>query len=100
MRRRFSLTPAARSDLLEIKKYLGKRSPPAAARVLRKLREAMRMLAGQPRMGHLRHDLADEGLRFWAVYSFLIIYRVGARPLQVVRVLHASRDVRKLLMES
>jgi len=48
-------------------------------------------------LGHLRADLADESLRFWQVYSYLIVYRAEADPLQVVRVLHASRDVRTLL---
>lgn len=100
MSRRFSLTPAARADLIEIDDYLCRQSARAAARVRAKLREAMRRLAEQPHMGHLREDLADEKLRFWPVYSFLIIYRAEVRPLQVVRVLHASRDVRKLLTES
>jgi plasmid stabilization system protein ParE len=36
-------------------------------------------------------------LRFWTVYSYLIIYRAEARPLEIVRVLHASRDIQKLL---
>ena len=49
-----------------------------------------------PGLGHLREDLADEPLRFWPVYAFLIIYR-PARPLEVLRVLHAARDVRRLL---
>jgi antitoxin ParD1/3/4/toxin ParE1/3/4 len=57
----------------------------------------MRKLAERPGMGHLREDLADEPVRFWPVYSYLVIYRADARPLQIVRVLHASRDVRTLL---
>jgi antitoxin ParD1/3/4/toxin ParE1/3/4 len=57
----------------------------------------MSRLAEMPLLGHLRQDLTDEGLRFWQVYSYLIVYRPETRPLQVVRVLHASRDVRRLL---
>ena len=34
-------------------------------------------------MGHLRQDLADEPLRFWAVYSYLIIYREDSDPLEM-----------------
>ncbi len=48
-------------------------------------------------MGHLREDLAEEPLRFWPVYSYLIIYRPDSRPLEIVRVLHGARDVRNLL---
>ncbi|MBM3748257.1 MAG: type II toxin-antitoxin system RelE/ParE family toxin [Acidobacteria bacterium] len=97
MSRQYSLTPAARADLVEIDSYLRRESPQAATQVRTKLRDAMRGLAERPGMGHLREDLADEPLRFWPVYSYLIIYRIEARPLQIVRVLHASRDVHKLL---
>jgi plasmid stabilization system protein ParE len=99
MSRRYSLTPVARSDLMEIGSYLRRESPHAATQVLARLRDAMRTLADQPGMGHLREDLADEPLRFWLVYSYLIIYRAEVRPLQIVRVFHASRDIQRLLSE-
>ena len=94
---RFSLTPAAREDLVEIVDFLRKENPDAARRVLRKLRETMGRLARTPGMGHLREDLADESLKFWPVYSYLIIYRPETRPLQIIRVLRGARDVRRLL---
>lgn len=59
----------------------------------------MRKLAQMPEVGHLRQDLSEEPLRFWMIYSYLIIYRPETRPLQILRVLHASRDVRRLLEE-
>lgn len=94
---RFLLTPAAKEDLDEIADFIRQDSPDAAIRVLRKLRESMRKLAGMPEMGHLREDLADEPLRFWPVYSYLIIYRPETRPIQILRVLHGARDVRSIL---
>jgi plasmid stabilization system protein ParE len=96
---RFVLTPAARADLAEISDYISKDNPDAANRVLDELRAAMRKLAEMPEMGHSRRDLASESLRFWPLYSYLIIYRPEARPLQVVRVLHGSRDVHRILEE-
>lgn len=94
---RFVLTPAAREDLLEIVDYIREDSPEAAQRVLRKLQDSMRRLARTPGMGHLREDLSDEPLRFWPVYSYLIIYRLETRPLQIVRVLRGTRDIKSLL---
>jgi hypothetical protein len=47
-------------------------------------------------MGHYRGDLVAEPLRFWRVREYLIIYRSEKRPLEIVRVLHAKRDVRAL----
>jgi plasmid stabilization system protein ParE len=50
-------------------------------------------------MGHLREDLPaiDPTLRFFSVYSYLIIYCADTDPLEVVRVLHGARDVRRIL---
>lgn len=94
---RFVLTKAARADLDEIFEHIARDNPNAASRVLEKLREAMQMLARSPKIGHYRRDLASEPVRFWSVYSYLVIYRAETRPLEVVRVLHASRDVRTIL---
>ena len=57
----------------------------------------MRRLARSPEIGHLREDLADEPLQFWPVYSYLIIYRPQTRPIQILRILHGSRDIRAIL---
>jgi plasmid stabilization system protein ParE len=99
-RRRFLLTPAARDDLIEISNYIQRNDGAAAAQRVRSgLREAIYRLAEMPGLGHLREDLADEPLRFWTVYSYLIIYRPETDPIQIVRVLHGARDVRRLLEE-
>ena len=50
-----------------------------------------------PGIGHLRVDLADRRHRFFLVYSYLIVYRSQTKPLQVIRVLHAARDVQEIL---
>jgi plasmid stabilization system protein ParE len=94
---RYVLTPAARADLDEIFDHISKDSPSAAQRVLDELRTSMRRLAQMPEIGHFRRDLASEPVRFWSVYSYLVIYRPEARPLQIVRILHGARDVRAIL---
>jgi plasmid stabilization system protein ParE len=48
-------------------------------------------------MGHLREDLIDEALRFWSVYQYPIIYRAGAQPIEIVRVVSDYRDITQLL---
>ncbi|MEE9293711.1 MAG: type II toxin-antitoxin system RelE/ParE family toxin [Phycisphaerae bacterium] len=93
----YLLTPEAVDDLNAVEEYLSQRSPGVAGRVLAELREAMRRLAGMPGIGHLREDLADEPLRFWTVYSYLIVYRPETKPLQIIRVLHGARDVKAIL---
>jgi antitoxin ParD1/3/4/toxin ParE1/3/4 len=48
-------------------------------------------------MGHVREELADRRHRFFVVYSYLIVYRYETDPLQVIRILHAARDVQSIL---
>ncbi|MCP3959871.1 MAG: type II toxin-antitoxin system RelE/ParE family toxin [bacterium] len=95
--RRYILSPEAREDLIEIAEYIAQDSPKAARQVMKQLRSAMMRLAEMPGIGHLREDLTDEPLRFWPVFSYLIIYRPDRKPLEVVRVLHGARDVSSIL---
>lgn len=94
---RYLLAPEASADLEEIFDYIALDNSDAARRVLDVLQAAMKKLAATPGLGHLRLDLAPEPLRFWQVYSYLIVYRPDEKPLQVARVLHAARDVRAIL---
>ena len=57
----------------------------------------MHKLAKAPGIGHMREELADRRHRFFLVYSYLIVYRYETKPLQVIRVLHAARDVQSIL---
>lgn len=89
----FALTRRARDDLLEIWDYIAQDNPDAADRVIADMRGAMQRLADFPGTGHVREDLADETLRVWPVYSYLIIYRPETRPLQIIRVVSGYRDL-------
>ena len=54
-------------------------------------------LAKTPGIGHWREELTDKRHRFFTVYSYLIVYRTETKPLQIIRVLHAARDLRNIL---
>jgi toxin ParE1/3/4 len=93
------IAPAARLDVLEIWNYyaIELANLEAADRLRDDLFDAIRHLAQQPHLGHLRRDLAKEPLRFWRVRRYLIIYRSEKSPVEIVRVLHGARDVRAIL---
>jgi len=57
----------------------------------------MHALAEMPGKGHVREDLTDDEVLFWPVYRYLVVYRPGTAPLEVVRVLHGARDVERIL---
>ncbi len=48
-------------------------------------------------MGHIREDLTAQQVLFWPVGVYTIIYRPRTTPLEIVRVLHGSRDIPSLV---
>jgi plasmid stabilization system protein ParE len=93
----YLLTPSAKRDINDIWDYIADDSIEAADRVLDALESAMIKLSKSPSIGHWRAELADKRHRFLLVYSYLIVYRHEAKPLRIVRVLHAARDVQSIL---
>ena len=55
------------------------------------------LLGNEPGAGHVREDLTSRPVKFWPVYSYLIVYDPEAKPVQVIRVLHGMRDVEEIL---
>jgi plasmid stabilization system protein ParE len=95
--KRFILTPRARQDVNDIWDYIANDNIEAADRVIDALDNAMIKLAKNPGMGHRRDELTDKHHRFLLVYSYLIVYRHETKPLQIIRILHAARDVQSIL---
>jgi plasmid stabilization system protein ParE len=93
----FFYSPEARRDLLEIWEFIAQDNLDEADRVEREIEQASVKLAANPELGHFRRDLTSRPVRFWATYSYLIIYDPETRPLEVVRILSGYRDVAQLL---
>jgi toxin ParE1/3/4 len=101
MSRRFILSGPASQDLDGILSYVLEHGGPGRAQhVADRLHEAFTRLANTPGLGHRREDLTPLPVRFFTVWSYLVIYRVETKPLQIIRVLHGARDVETLLGES
>ena len=58
---------------------------------------AFDQLATTPEIGHTREDLTDRPVKFWSVYSYLIVYDPASAPLAIIAVLHGARDVEQFL---
>jgi plasmid stabilization system protein ParE len=93
----YLISPDARIDLNGVWDYIAKDNLSAADRVLQEIRETMAFLAENPELGHIRKDLTSRPVRFWRIYSYLIVYSPETRPMEVVRVLSGYRDVASLL---
>jgi toxin ParE1/3/4 len=100
MTRRYVLAPEAALDLVQIWRYIQKQSSVAMAdRVEAVIREKFGFLAENAGAGHWRKNLTDKVVKFFPVYSYLIVYRPETTPLQIVSILHGRRDVEQLLKD-
>ena len=89
---RYRFSAAAKSDLKEIAAYISRDNPPAARRLVARLREVCRTtLVMFPQGGTQRDDLSP-GLRCFSVGSYVIYFR-GRNPVEIIRILHGARDV-------
>lgn len=96
--KRFVLSRDAERDLDQIKQYLvAEAGVRVARRVIREIRSGCALVAADPGVGHSRQDLSDRPLRFWPVYSYLIVYDSETKPVRIVRVLHGMRNVEDIL---
>jgi len=99
--KRYILSPEAQQDIREIREYLIAEAGLSVSRhVMRAISTALRLLSDMLGLGHLRHDLTDEPVKFWQVFSYLIVYDHRSRPIGIARVLHSSRDIAAVLAET
>ncbi len=91
-------TPEALNDLAEIWEYIGANNPDAADRLLDNINDKVKLIAESPYIGREREELAP-GIRSFPAGRYLIFYRPIADGIEIVRVLHGSRDVDTIISE-
>ena len=94
---RFRLSKAATQDVEEAWLHTAWRwSPERADALLDTFEDKFRNLARYPNSGRRRDELAP-GLRSLTVSGFVVIYRTHDETLEIVRVVHGTRDLHGLL---
>ena len=96
----YRLTPEAQANVDKIGAFIANDNIEAALRVLDAFDEAFTLLAARPEVGHKREDLTDRPIKFWSVYSYLLVGDPASAPLSIIAVLHGSQDVERLLKDS
>ena len=91
------MVPDARLDLISIVDYIMDESTTSALRVQERFLEIFSLIGENPNVGHLREDLTSRPVRFFPVFSYLVIYLPDTNPVQIVRVLGAAQDVKNIL---
>ena len=93
MKRRFLLTPEAKSDLSEILLDIAEVSPDTAERLRSEIHQAFQRLGQSPGLGHYHDELMDRRYRFWNFYSYVVCYVWERKPIQITAVVHGARDL-------
>lgn len=73
----------------------------AAERLKRVVAEAAQRLGERPLLGRRESAFADLRYRFWSVagFPYLIVYRPDRSPPSIVRFVHTSRDLPRVLAD-
>lgn len=95
----YRLTPNAQENVDAICAFIADDSIDAALRVLISLEQAFEQLAETPEVGHSREDLTNRPVKFWSVFSYLIVYDSTSVPVTIIAVLHGARDVEHILKD-
>jgi toxin ParE1/3/4 len=90
---RLVVAPLAESDLSEIAEFISQDSDQAAHKVLMRIERIVDLLLQRPFLGPPVVKPERTGLRKMTVVPYVVFYRVVGDDLQIVRVLHSSRDL-------
>jgi plasmid stabilization system protein ParE len=97
---KYQFTPEAISDLFELWSYIAADNVDAADRVEEAVYASCALAAETPLGGQTREDLTALPLRFWLVQPYRncwIVVVPKTMPLQIIRILHSTRTVRRIL---
>jgi toxin ParE1/3/4 len=90
--KKLRISHLAEADLAEIWLHIATERPSAADRMLDRLKRQFLLLCRNPEMGELREDIGL-GIRQTSVGSYVILHRTRDDWVEVVRVIHGSRDI-------
>ena len=88
--------PQAEEDLLEIAFYIAQDNPEGASGFVEKMERICALLAASPEIGRRRAELAPN-MRSFPVDRYVVFYVRTKSGIEVMRVLHGSRDIPSLL---
>lgn len=83
---------AAAEDLKEIWSYVAENNPEAANSLLKEITRRFSILRDHPHMGR-EQDKLLVNLRSFAIKNYIIFYRPFEGGVEILRVLHGSRDI-------
>jgi toxin ParE1/3/4 len=102
VKRRLVIRPLAKGDLDEQSRYIARDNVEAALRLLDAAEEAFDRLRSLPEIGKAREFRHPElvNVRSWPIPGFekyIIFYRANPEMVEVLRIIHAARNLAGIL---
>ena len=86
----------AGDDLEDIWEYVAQDNPEAARKLIKEITGKFKLLRDHPRIGREENRLLGT-LRRFPVSSYIIFYKPFDNGVEILRILHATRDIEKIL---
>lgn len=96
--RKIEISERALNDLEEIWFYYSEVSEKAADKILKQITEKFQNVLEFPKIGKERNDLLI-GLRSFPTGKYTIFYQETSSGIEIVRVIHGSRDIEQIFDE-
>ena len=90
------IAETAGNDLEDIWKYVAQDNPDAARRLIKEITGKFKLLRDNPQIGRAENRLLST-LRRFPVSSYIIFYKPFDNGVEILRILHATRDLEKIL---
>lgn len=87
----------ARLDLLSIWLYIAEDNPNAADKLLDNIGSTCELLGENPKLGQARPDIAPT-MRHLPIKNYLILYQEQPLGIEIIRVIHGSRDLNEIIL--
>ena len=95
---RLYVSPAARSDLINIWEFLAYLSERKADRTMKAIYQRFETLLEFPESGRRRDEL-QKGLRSFPVEKYIVFYFIVEDGIRIARVLHSAQDIEHILID-
>ncbi len=90
------ISDLARADIEQIWLYISKQNIDSAHRTIFEIEQRLSMLSFNPRIGKVRTDVS-RNMRTFPYKNYSIIYVIEGNNVRITRILHQSRNIKKLL---
>jgi addiction module RelE/StbE family toxin len=90
---RIEWTEPAMHDMAALRDYIASDSPRHAQRFIRRIFEHVERLAAYPELGRRVPEAGRNDIRELVYQGYRIIYRVSQTKVDILTVLHGSRDL-------